>query len=1355
MRVTAIRGLLGCAVLITCSIPAARAFQADAASDAKALKVRLVLKDFRYAEKSPALETIGGFLPGLLRASLFHYRWIGMAAAGPQADAGLKDSPSPAPDTPTFLVEGSLVAIKDKVRLNLVAKDASNDAMVFSSSAVFGGDTVVMEVDALAGRLAAALAAKVGAAGRSGSVIAVVSPFQATGDPGKFQALSALVPDTLVTLLARAQRDTGTPADTAFREVSREISQTQSRDAFDATLTGSYSTDSGELTVSAELREKRGPVLRFSFKVAPDEALEIPDFLAHRVSEVLLGRMTETGDWRQEPLLAATNANYPTLAAEADRRFNAKEYAPAIVLYRKTIELRPQEQAPRFHLAEIYLARKDYAAAISEYAAVLRADPASAHAVYGTGTVYLAQARNTLAVAAFQKAIQLAPGDRTIAAGSHKGLGDLDLLQGKYDEAVLQYKAALTTQTGAEEIELHRSIGKTYLASGQAQKALDYLAAAMRRFPSSADLKNDLAGAYIESGNDLMQAGKYPEARNAFAIALAIPPESAGAKASALVGLSDCLAHAGDNKGAIEYLQQAVALDPKNERNLRAMGTVYVDLEQYDEAIAAFEKAIAIAPTLASYELLGECYRVKKKYDLAEESLRDALRLGPTEYNVYVRLANVYFDNEKYDLALENLQKAIALDSKREYAYLGMAETYAKLNNFPRAIENQKIVVSISPVANKYYWLASYYHSNKDDAAALDTLRKSIAVDPNYKYSYNLFRTVSEAGGGLDPYIKLLEGAVRANPGADWLQTSLGEAYYDVGRYQESIGPLTRAVSLASNKSGLQIRLGKAYRKAGQPDLAIAAIEQAILTSSEDTAGYSELASICDEQRARQKYLDFLVQLAAKEPGSYRAHLKLGAEYMLQHKYDQAIDALKQAASLNTEESEPYESLSAIYSERGEQQKYLDFLLQLIAKKPESFYARVELADEYRMERKYDQAVDALKQATIMNPKSEWPWRVLGIAYKDRRDYDKALEMFGKANEVLSSRLSFREIADLLRMKEDYDKALDNIDQALTLDDKYTDGYLTKAAILFDKNKKEPAAAIALLEAAVPKFPSAPEIPATLAWYYNNAGEYSKAAAACSAALVISPTYAYAYQVLANAQEQQNDNAAALASIRKAIQYDPADENNYSVFRDLYHKAGKDAEGIQALKDFLSQQPRNVGLLSTLGFAEHEYAADFAASYEYYRKIYELDGSSLTVKENFAEANLTTGRFDQALELAGTALLDRSLSPEEKLSLNLISIAAQLLLGRRGKAFSEVGEFLRYYNSIPQEYERSWTYEGTKKYVNASSLAPAEKELVLALVATLEAPRQEGKAKADELANSLDRRMRELGEVRPLAVSAK
>ena len=410
---------------------------------------------------------------------------------------------------------------------------------------------------------------------------------------------------------------------------------------------------------------------------------------------------------------------------------------------------------------------------------------------------------------------------------------------------------------------------------------------------------------------------------------------------------------------------------------------------------------------------------------------------------------------------------------------------------------------------------------------------------------------------------------------------------------------------------------GRHIVKPASPDLAIDAFQQALRAGPEDAAGYSELLAVYDEQHARQKYLDFLLQLAAKEPASFNAHLKLGDEYLAQHKYDQAIDAFKQAAPLNTEDSDSYDGLYAIYYERGEQEKYLDFLIQLAARKPGSFYARVKLGDEYRMEHKYDQALEALKQATTINPKSEWPWRVLGVAYKDRRDYDKALEMFGKANEVHSTRLSFREIADVLRMKGEYDKALENVDQALKLDDQYTDAYITKAAILFDKNKRKSGGAIAVLEAAASKVPSSPAIPATLAWYYNDSHDYAKAAAACRAALAISPTYAYAYQVLANVQEQQNDNAAALASVRKAIEYDPADEDNYAAVRDIYHKMGKDAEGVQALKEFLGQQPRNIGLLSTLGFAEHEYVADFPGAFETYGKIYELDGSLLTGEREF------------------------------------------------------------------------------------------------------------------------------------------
>src|SRR5260370_3963418 len=124
-----------CAVRLACSMSAAHAFHADTASQEKAVKVRLVLRDFRYSEKSPDLDTIGGLLPGLLRASLFHYRWIEVAAEGSQADAGqlkgsvsasnppaflgdagpLKEPLTATSHTPMFWVDGSLVMVNDPV----------------------------------------------------------------------------------------------------------------------------------------------------------------------------------------------------------------------------------------------------------------------------------------------------------------------------------------------------------------------------------------------------------------------------------------------------------------------------------------------------------------------------------------------------------------------------------------------------------------------------------------------------------------------------------------------------------------------------------------------------------------------------------------------------------------------------------------------------------------------------------------------------------------------------------------------------------------------------------------------------------------------------------------------------------------------------------------------------------------------------------------------------------------------------------------------------------------------------------------------------------------------------------------
>jgi len=1287
------------AFLVCCSLSLSQTSQPDNQSPQSVPKVRLLLRDFRFSEKSQDLIAIAGFLPGLLRASLFHYRWIEVAS--PQADVKQTKTPESGSDNSfltdtgssderasrerSFLLDGSLVTVKDKVRFNLSVTAASNNALVFSNSAVFTSDTLVQEVDALVARMAEAVSAKVGTAHRSQSSIAVLSPFAAQSKTDSFQALATLIPDALVTLIPRAQREAGATSDTRFSEVA----QTPPGDTYDAVLSGSYSAVSNGLVVRTELHERRGVVLSLSFHLAQENATEIPDFLARRICELLRGRMTPDGLWKPEPLIEAEHPSFPALATEAKHRLDNKDVPGAIVLYRKAIELQVQEVPPHLELADLYTAQKDFEAARVEYAAALALDPNSARALYGTGNVALAQGKNPDAATAFRKALSLAPKDRGISILSYKGLGDLALLQGQYDQAVSQYEAAkkiANSQPGQipstddTEIELYRSIAKAYVAGKQVPKAIAYLADARQRFPDRPELTYDLAADYLESGDELSQTGKYTDAQTQFRTAVTLLPNDAPLRPSALIRLGEALSQTGNDKEALPLLQQAVAMDPKNERGFHALGDAYFDAEQYDQSVGAFQNAIAIQPSVYSYEVLAECYRLKGQYDLAEESVRDALRLNPASDTAYVRLGQIYHDSKKFDQALESLRKALALDPKQEYAYFGMAQTYKEMHDLPRAIENQNAAIKISPSAKNYYWLGYFYEDSSDYEAAIAALRKSIAADPDYRYSYTLFRQICQKQGDLAPYRQLLEDELRTHPSSKWLHAKLGSGYNDAGMYRQAIPHLSQALSLDSTpgepKEHVHRQLGFAYHKTGQLELAISALKDGVLADGDDSTTYQELDSV--------------------------------------------------------------------YAERKEPEKFFEFLLHLSSDKSVPFTALVRLGDEYRLRNEYDKAINILTQAASLNQKSEWPWRVLGFTYRDKQDADKALEAFSTANSLSETKWSFFEISKLLMDKQKYDHALENADHALKMDDQYVDAYMTKAQILFQQKKLSEA--IALLETATQKVPSSSDLKSDLAWYYNQAHDYGKAADSCRAALAISPKDAPAYNILANVELEQKHYEDALRDVRKAIEYDPTNEDNYPTLREIYHALGQDAELVNVLKQLLVTQSKNIGLLSTLGFVEHEYTADFPSAYEHYSEAFELDKKRLMSQENFAEASLTYGHFTEAQDLARNVLLDRTLSPEEKLSMNLLSIASQLFLSSRGTAFAEVGQFLDYYRSIPQGLDRSWSYDGTRKYVLSSGLGPAEKELLVKLIDALEASKEERDTKAKELANSLDQRLHELAQ---------
>jgi len=80
----------------------------------------------------------------------------------------------------------------------------------------------------------------------------------------------------------------------------------------------------------------------------------------------------------------------------------------------------------------------------------------------------------------------------------------------------------------------------------------------------------------------------------------------------------------------------------------------------YDAAIASFNKAVEISPTCADCHYnIAYMYSQKKDYDNAEAEYKKAIEIKPEYAEAYNGLANIYNMQRKFDLAAEASKKAM------------------------------------------------------------------------------------------------------------------------------------------------------------------------------------------------------------------------------------------------------------------------------------------------------------------------------------------------------------------------------------------------------------------------------------------------------------------------------------------------------------------------------------------------------------------------------------------------------------------------------------------------------------------------------------------------------------------------
>jgi superkiller protein 3 len=125
-------------------------------------------------------------------------------------------------------------------------------------------------------------------------------------------------------------------------------------------------------------------------------------------------------------------------------------------------------------------------------------------------------------------------------------------------------------------------------------------------------------------------------------------------------------------QAAVTHLQLALQDSPQFVEAYYPLGFAQAKLGNYDEAIAALNKALELKPDYKEvkdilptvYAQKGSDLRNKKEFDEAIKCFQKALELNPQNAQIYYALGVTYADKRDIEKAVQSLNQAIQLNPK-------------------------------------------------------------------------------------------------------------------------------------------------------------------------------------------------------------------------------------------------------------------------------------------------------------------------------------------------------------------------------------------------------------------------------------------------------------------------------------------------------------------------------------------------------------------------------------------------------------------------------------------------------------------------------------------------------------------
>ncbi|OGQ96147.1 MAG: hypothetical protein A2521_12500 [Deltaproteobacteria bacterium RIFOXYD12_FULL_57_12] len=474
----------------------------------------------------------------------------------------------------------------------------------------------------------------------------------------------------------------------------------------------------------------------------------------------------------------------------------------------------------------------------------------------------------------------------------------------RYDEALEAFQKLLLCDE--RQVEVRRTVAVLLIKMNRDQEAAEWLGNYLADRPDDVEARSLLARIYASQG-------KTEAAIRLFTEALAVKEDE-----QTLLMLGSIFAQNRQLDRAEETLERVIKLNQNSYMGYYNLARLNRELKHYDQAVAAYQKALQINWSAALVFEIADFYEEQRNFDGAIALYRRLLEEDETNELASVRLINVYLVAERTAEALTELQAfrgtltdphrldltiGRILLGRKQYdqaitiftALLGaesgveqglvrymLALAYHQQGDVPRAKE---LLATIPPQAEEYedgvLTLARILWEEKDTAGAIDLLRKKNEHEETRRITFYVV---------LATYYRELE------------QVAAGRAVFDAAR------------GVFPDSAELLYEYGIFFEKIGEPAAALVKMQEVLRIDQNNSAALNYIGyTWADSNVNLPEALVYIRRAVELSPDDGFIRDSLGWVYFRMGDLPRAATELERAISLTGEDPTIHEHLGDVY----------------------------------------------------------------------------------------------------------------------------------------------------------------------------------------------------------------------------------------------------------------------------------------------------------------------------------------------------------------------------------------------------------------------------------------------------------